>query len=92
LAAQPQLAAYSAAKAGVAAITRALAMEVRDRGVRVNAVAPGLVRTRDNLEQVDDGGLRWVEIDEIVNGVLFLASDLASGITGHVLPILGGDL
>ena len=92
LAAKPQLAAYSAAKAGVAAITRVLAMEVRDLGVRVNAVAPGLVRTRDNVEQLGADGLRWVEIDEIVNGVLFLASDLASGITGHVLPILGGDL
>lgn len=93
LSARPRLAAYSAAKAGVAAITRSLAMEVRDQGVRVNAVAPGLVRTADNVEQMGDGAtLRWVEIDEIVGGVLFLASELASGITGHVLPIVGGDL
>lgn len=92
LAARPQLAAYSAAKAGVAAITRALALEVRDQGIRVNAVAPGLVRTSDNVTAMDDDDHRWVEIDEIVHGVLFLASNLAAGITGHVLPILGGDL
>lgn len=93
LSARPQLAAYSAAKAGVAAITRSLAIELRDHGVRVNAVAPGLVRTAENVEQMGgDPALRWVEIGEIVAGVLFLASDLSSGVTGHVLPILGGDL
>lgn len=90
--ARPNIAAYSAAKAGVAAITRALALELRDSGVRVNAVAPGLVRTADNLAEVDDPDAVWVEIADVVNAVLFLASDLAAGITGHVLPVSRGEL
>lgn len=89
--ARPQLAAYSAAKSAVAALTRSMAAETRDRGVRVNAVAPGLVRTEQNVADLgEDGGIRWVEIDEVVAAVLFLAT--ASGITGHVLPVLGGDI
>ncbi len=90
--AKPQMAAYSAAKAAVAAITRALALELRERLVRVNAVAPGLVRTRDNRASVSDTGAVWVEIADVVNAVLFLASDLAAGVTGHVLPVSRGEL
>ena len=86
-------AAYSAAKASVAAITRALALEVRDAGVRVNAVAPGTVRTHDNRTSMAPGQqLHWVEISELVNAVLFLASEAAAGITGHVLPVSHGEL
>lgn len=90
--AKPSMAAYSAAKAGVAALTRSLALELRDHGVRVNAVAPGVVRTDDNVRTTAEQPLRWVEIDEIVNAVLFLASDLSAGITGHVLPVSHGEL
>lgn len=90
--AKPNLAAYSAAKAGVAAITRSLALELRDRGVRVNAVAPGLVRTPENLAAVSDPAPVWVEVSDVVNAVLFLASDLSAGITGHVLPVSRGEL
>jgi NAD(P)-dependent dehydrogenase (short-subunit alcohol dehydrogenase family) len=90
--AKPSMAAYSAAKAGVAAITRSLALELRDHGIRVNAVAPGMVRTDDNVRATGEQPLRWVEIEEIVSAVLFLASDLASGITGHVLPVSKGEL
>lgn len=90
--AKPGMAAYSAAKAGVAAITRSLALELRDHGVRVNAVAPGTVRTDDNVRATGEQPLRWVEKDEIVDAVLFLASDYASGITGHVLPVSKGEL
>ena len=90
--ARPSMAAYSAAKAGVAALTRSLALELRDHGVRVNAVAPGLARTAENLETLgDDAEARWVQIAEIVNAVLFLASDLATGINGHVLPVAHGE-
>jgi NAD(P)-dependent dehydrogenase (short-subunit alcohol dehydrogenase family) len=89
--AKPSMAAYSAAKAGVAALTRSLALELRDAGIRVNAVAPGLVRTDENRASVTDAAARWVEKADVVNAVLFLASDLAAGITGHVLPVSLGE-
>lgn len=89
--AKPSLAAYSAAKAGVAALTESLALELRDCGVRVNAVAPGMVRTADNVEAVKDAPVRWVEIADVVHAVMFLASDFAAGITGHVLPVSLGE-
>jgi NAD(P)-dependent dehydrogenase (short-subunit alcohol dehydrogenase family) len=89
---QHQMAVYAAAKSAVAAFTQSLALEVRDRGVRVNAVAPGMVRTGDNVSAVDDETVRWVEMRQITDGVLFLASDAADAITGHVLPITNGAL
>jgi NAD(P)-dependent dehydrogenase (short-subunit alcohol dehydrogenase family) len=93
LQAKPAMAAYSAAKAGVAALTRSLALELRNSGIRVNAVAPGLVRTRDNRASVGDApDAVWVEVRDLVNAVLFLASDLSAGITGHVLPVSRGEL
>ena len=52
---QDQMAVYAAAKAGVAAFTQSLALELRDRGVRVNAVAPGMVRTGDNVSSAQRG-------------------------------------
>lgn len=90
--AKPNMAAYSAAKAAVAAVTRSLALELRNYGVRVNAVAPGLVRTADNVAAMGETKAVWVEIDDIVNAVMFLASDLAAGVTGHVLPVSRGEL
>ena len=86
-----EMAAYSAAKAGVAALTRSLALELREQGVRVNAVAPGTARTPENLGTMGDVAVRWVEVADIVNAVLFLASDLSAGITAHVLPVSHGE-
>jgi NAD(P)-dependent dehydrogenase (short-subunit alcohol dehydrogenase family) len=89
---QDKMAVYAAAKSGVAAFTESLARELRDRGVRVNAIAPGMVRTSDNVSSVGDSKVRWVEMRQITDGVLFLASDAADAITGHVLPVTNGAL
>jgi len=86
---QSQMASYIAAKSAVAGLTRALAREFRDRGVRVNAVAPGMMKTADNVAQMKDAKVRWVELDELVGAVLFLASDEARAITGEILPVAG---
>jgi NAD(P)-dependent dehydrogenase (short-subunit alcohol dehydrogenase family) len=84
------MAGYSAAKSAVAGLTSALAREYRDAGIRVNAVAPATVRTADNVAQLaPDPKTPFVEIDEVVQTVLFLASDEASGITGQLVPITG---
>jgi len=91
LQAKPTMAAYSAAKAGVAALTRAFALELRDHGIRVNAVAPGTVRTPDNIASMGESDARWVAVEDVVHAVMFLASEWAAGITGHVLPVSRGE-
>jgi 3-oxoacyl-[acyl-carrier protein] reductase len=87
---------YSAAKAGVIGATKALAQEVARRGVTVNAVAPGFVRTdmTQDLNEQELKGLipmkRFGEPEEVADAVVFLASPKASYITGNVLSINGG--
>jgi len=83
------MAAYSAAKSAVAGLTRALAREYRDAGIRVNAVAPATVRTADNVAQMADPKTPLLELEDVVHTVLFLASDEASAITGQIVPITG---
>jgi 3-oxoacyl-[acyl-carrier protein] reductase len=89
---QPRMAAYSAAKAAVAGLTRALARELRDDRIRVNAVAPGTMRTGDNVAQMKDAKVRWVELDDLVAAVLYLASEEARAVSGEILPVTGGDV
>jgi len=89
---QAQMAAYTAAKAAVAGLTRALAKELRDDHIRVNAVAPGTMKTADNLAHMHGAKVRWVELDDLVDTVLYLASDAARGVSGEVLPVTGGDV
>jgi len=89
---QGQMAAYSAAKAAVAGLTRALARELRDDRIRVNAVAPGTMRTADNVAQMKDAKVRWVELDDLVAAILYLASDEALAVSGEILPVSGGDV
>jgi 3-oxoacyl-[acyl-carrier protein] reductase len=87
---------YSAAKAGVIGATKALAQEVARRGVTVNAVAPGFIRT-DMTRDLNEADLiklipmqRFGEPDEVAEAVAFLASPQASYITASVLSINGG--
>lgn len=87
---------YSAAKAGVIGATKALAQEVARRGVTVNAVAPGFIRT-DMTQDLNEQELkalipmkRFGEPDEVADAVVFLASPKASYITGNVISINGG--
>ena len=88
-----KMAAYQAAKAAVAGLTQALAREFSQHNVRVNAVAPAAVRTGDNVAQMGASpGTPFVEMDDIVQVVRFLASDASRGITGQILPIPGKTL
>jgi 3-oxoacyl-[acyl-carrier protein] reductase len=90
---------YAASKAGMIGLTRSLAREVASRGITVNAVAPGYIETA--MTAVLDEKLRAKMIEqipvgrqgtdtEIAQSVLFLASDGAAYITGHVLDVNGG--
>lgn len=99
--ASPRLAGYGASKAGLIQLTRTLAREWADRGVRVNSVSPGYVETELSapllaVERLRNEVLaatplgRLARLDEIVAPVLFLASDDASYITGADLLVDGG--
>ena len=91
--------AYSAAKAGVIGLTKALAKELAPSGITVNCIAPGLIETRMNsnltIEELNDfvEGIplgRMGSADEVVAAVRFLSSPAAEYITGQVLGINGG--
>lgn len=92
---------YAASKGGLIAFTHAVATELAREGIRVNAVAPGFVDTamtaalREDIRQrAVDGALmrRLGQPEEIASAILFLASSLASFITGQVLIVDGGQL
>ena len=98
-----EVAAYSASKAGVAALTRSLAVEWSRHGVLVNAIAPGVFRTALNQQLLDSTPRgqellmrtpmgRFGGVEELVGAAVFLASDAASYVTGVVLPVDGGFL
>jgi NAD(P)-dependent dehydrogenase (short-subunit alcohol dehydrogenase family) len=95
---------YNASKGGVVLLTKAMAMDYARRGIRVNAVCPGFVDTPLLRRVFDDMGLgefkakvadahqvgRLGRADEIAAAALFLASDDASFVTGHAMPVDGG--
>jgi NAD(P)-dependent dehydrogenase (short-subunit alcohol dehydrogenase family) len=98
-----EVAAYTASKAGVAGLTRALAVEWGSRGVNVNAIAPGVYRTALNSALLDgtERGRefllrtplrRFGRVEELAGACVFLASDAASFVNGEVLTVDGGFL
>lgn len=100
----PNIAAYTASKHGVNGLTKTSALEYAERGIRINAVCPGVINT-EMIERFTKGNKealagmkkmepigRLGEPEEVANAVIWLCSDKASFITGHALPIDGGFL
>ena len=94
---------YCVAKAGVEMLTRVLAVELAKEHINVNAVAPGMVRTRFSQPFWSDESLlkevvrtipmgRIAETGDVVGAVMFLASDLSDFITGEVITVDGGSM
>ncbi len=84
------MAAYTASKAGVLKLTEALADEVKDRGITVNAVLPSVIDTPANRADMPKADFtRWVTPRDVANVVLFLLSDEARAVTGALLPVMG---
>jgi NAD(P)-dependent dehydrogenase (short-subunit alcohol dehydrogenase family) len=97
----PHAPAYAASKAGIAQLTKSLAVAWGKSGIRVNAIAPGWIVTpmteRARGDEARSAGIlartpmaRWGNPEELVGPVLFLASDAARFVTGVVLPVDGG--
>jgi NAD(P)-dependent dehydrogenase (short-subunit alcohol dehydrogenase family) len=98
-----EVAAYSASKAAVGSLTKSLAIEWSSRGVRVNAIAPGVFRTELNQQLLDETERgsefllrtpmkRFGNVEELAGAAVFLASDAASFVTGEILVVDGGFL
>lgn len=98
-----EVAAYSASKAAVGSLTKSLAVEWSSRGVRVNAIAPGVFRTALNQKLLDETERgrefllrtpmrRFGNVAELAGAAIFLASDAASFVTGEILAVDGGFL
>lgn len=92
---------YAAAKSGVGGLTKAMANELAPKGIQVNAIAPGYIRTnntsalqadetrnRQILERIPAG--RWGLADDIAGAAIFLATSAADYVTGHILAVDGG--
>ncbi|MGI6719167.1 MAG: 3-oxoacyl-[acyl-carrier-protein] reductase [Bacteroidales bacterium] len=90
---------YSAAKAGMVGFTKSIAKEIGSRNIRCNAIAPGFIETEMTKQLPEDVRKDWITkiplrrpgyAEDIADVALFLASDLASYVTGQVIPVCGG--
>lgn len=93
--------AYAASKGGIGQLTKALAVEWAERGIRVNAIAPGFIRTEMTAPLVRDRDFnewvlgrtpmkRWGEPADLAGAAVFLASDASRFVTGQILAVDGG--
>lgn len=99
----PYVIAYTASKAAIEGMTRAMAVELACSGIRVNCIAPGFIRTNMSSVALEKDVERKKKVlsrtplgrlgspEEVANAALFLASDEASFITGVILPVDGGN-
>lgn len=101
VAGEEEMAAYNASKGGLAALARSLAVDLAPYGIRVNAVAPGWIKTRQNRELMGDPVAwskhrarvpldRLADPEEVAAVMVFLLSDEASYLTGAFVPVDGG--
>jgi NAD(P)-dependent dehydrogenase (short-subunit alcohol dehydrogenase family) len=82
--------AYAASKSGVARLTEALAEELKDRGITVNAILPSTIDTAANRADMPKADFsRWVTPAQLSDVIVFLLSDRASAVTGALLPVMG---
>ncbi|WP_417724189.1 SDR family NAD(P)-dependent oxidoreductase [Salipiger sp.] len=95
----PQLADYTASKGGIEQFTKAAALELGPRGIRVNCVAPGAIETERTRDEADGYAERWSrltplrragQVGDIAGPVLFFASEAADFVTGQTLWVDGG--
>lgn len=101
VAAEPRLAHYNASKGGLVMLVRSMALDLAPLGIRVNAVAPGVIRTPLIAHMLDprrdffDRSIPWGRVgdpEEVASCIAFLASDDASYVTGEILVCDGGQL
>ena len=99
----PKVIAYTASKAAIEGMTKAMAVELSPMGIRVNCIAPGFIATDMSAKALNGDTERMQKVlsrtpmgklgqpSEVADAALFLASDAAKFITGTVLPVDGGN-